>query len=380
MDRPVVDHRGPEFAELTKEILPLLKEVFGTHEGTVVIYPSSGTGAWEAALVNVLSPGERILAFNYGHFSELFARTARNLGYDVEEVPLRWGQELPAEEVEAHLRADDGENPYAAVLVVHNETSTGVTSDVGAIRDAIDAAGHDALLIVDTVSSLASIEVKHDEWRADVTLTGSQKGLMLPPGLALLCVSPRALERGTEGGAPRNFFDWRPIIRDNEAGFFPYTPATLLLFGLREALKMLVEEEGLSNVYARHRSLAEGVRAAVEAWGLRNLCEKPEFYSNTLTAVVVPEGADSDEVIRVARERFGLALGVGLSRIKGRVFRIGHLGALNELEVLGTLGGVEMALIESGVPVELGSGVRAAQQLFTRKPTEVAGDQDRAAV
>ena len=375
MDRPVIDHRSPEFAGLTREILPPLREVFGTREGAVVLYPSSGTGAWEASLVNVLAPGERLMAFNYGHFSALFAQTARNLGYEVDEVPLRWGQELPAEEVERRLREDRGDKPYAAVLVVHNETSTGVTSDVGAIRAAMDAAGHEALLIVDTVSSLASMEFRFDEWRVDVALTGSQKGLMLPPGLGLVCAGPRALARGETGGTPRNFFDWRPIIRDNEAGFFPYTPATLLLYGLREALKMLVEEEGLKAVYTRHQYLADAVRAAVAAWGLSNLCERPEFYSNTLTAVVVPEGTDSDEVVRIARERFGLALGIGLTRIKGKVFRIGHLGALNELEVLGTLGGVEMALAELGVPAELGSGVAAAQRLFARTP-EVAGRRD----
>lgn len=368
MDRPVIDHRGPAFAELTRHILPGLRQVFGTREGAVVIYPSSGTGAWEAALTNVLAPGDRVLAPNHGHFSALFAQTARALGFEVDEVPLRWGQELPAAEVEARLAADRSPRPYGAVLVVHNETSTGVTSDIGAVRAAIDRAGHDALLIVDTVSSLASIEFRFDEWRVDVALTGSQKGLMLPPGLGLLCAGPRALARGETGGSPRNFFDWRPILRDNAAGFFPYTPATLLLFGLREALQMLVVEEGLDAVYARHRSLAEGVRAAVGAWNLAPLCEQPACYSNTLTAVVMPEGIDSDTVIRRALERFGLSLGVGLGRIKGRVLRIGHLGALNELEVLATLGGVELALLESGVPLELGSGVAACQRLFTRQP------------
>ena len=372
MDRAVIDHRGPEFAALTKAILPPLRAVFGTEEGAVVIYPSSGTGAWEAALVNVLAPGERILAFNYGHFSALFAQTARNLGYDVDEVPLRWGQELPAAEVEARLRADQGEHRYAAILVVHNETSTGVTSDIGAIRGALDRAGHDALLIVDTVSSLASIPFQFDAWRVDVALTGSQKGLMLPPGIGIVCAGPRALARSERGGAPRNFFDWRPIIRDNTTGFFPYTPATLLLFGLREALTMLVEEEGLSAVYARHEALATGVRAAVEAWGLENLCENPAHYSHTLTAIVMPAGIDSDQVIRTARERFGLSLGVGLGRIKGKVLRIGHLGALNELEVLATLGGVELALVESGVALELGSGVATCQKCFVRQATGAA--------
>ena len=378
MDRPVIDHRAPAFAELTRAILPPLRQVFGTREGAVVLYPSSGTGAWEASLVNVLAPGERVLAFNHGHFSELFSRTARNLGFEVDEVPLRWGQEVPPAEIEARLRADRGDRPYAAVLVVHNETSTGVTSDIGAIRAAIDAAGHGALLIVDAVSSLASIEFRFDEWRVDVALTGSQKGLMLPPGMAIVCAGPRALARGERGGSPRNFFDWRPIIRDNEAGFFPYTPATLLLYGLREALVMLVEEEGLPQVYARHRFLADGVRAAVAAWGLDNLCENPACVSQTLTAVTMPQGIDSDATIRTARERFGLALGVGLGRIKGRVLRIGHLGALNELEVLGTLGGVEMVLLESGVTLELGSGVAAAQRAFVRPPAERAAYRDEA--
>ena len=366
MDRAVIDHRGPEFAGLTKSLLPPLRNVFGTEEGAVILYPTSGTGAWEASLVNVLSPGERILAFNYGHFSALFAQTARNLGYDVDEVPLRWGQALAPEDVEARLRADSAERPYAAVLVVHNETSTGVMSDVAAIRTAIDRVGHDALLIVDTVSSLASVPFAFDAWGVDVALTGSQKGLMLPPGIGIICAGPRALARAEGGGAPRNFFDWRPILRDNANGFFPYTPATLMLFGLREALTMLVEEEGLDAVYARHHRLASGVRAAVAAWGLNNLCEDPARTSDTLTAIVIPEGIDSDAVIRHARERFDLALGVGLGRIKGRVLRIGHIGALNELEVLATLGGVEMALVECGVSLTLGSGVAAAQQQFVK--------------
>lgn len=367
MDRPVIDHRSPEFAALTRAVLPPMQRVFGTTDGSVVLYPASGTGAWEASLVNVLAPGERVLAFNYGHFSAGFAHAARSLGFVVDEAPLRWGQELPAEEVEARLKADRGRSPYRAVLVVHNETSTGVTSDVGAIRAAMDAAGHEALLIVDAVSSLGSIEFRFDEWRVDVALTGSQKGLMLPPGLGIVCAGPRARAIAERGGSPRHFFDWRPILHDNAAGFYPYTPATLLLFGLREALAMLVAEEGLAAVYARHGRLADGVRAAVDAWGLRNLCERPACVSNTLTAVVVPEGTDSDAVVRRARERFGLDLGMGLGRIKGKVFRIGHLGALNELEVIATLGGVELALLDSGVPLALGSGVAAAQRSFAAR-------------
>ncbi len=364
MDRAVIDHRGPEFAALTQALLPPLRTIFGTEAGAVILYPTSGTGAWEASLVNVLRPGERILAFNYGHFSALFAQTARNLGYLVDEVPLRWGDPLDPQMVEARLREDDGTQPYAALLVVHNETSTGATSDIGAIRAAMERAGHQALLIVDTVSSLASIPFQFDQWQVDVALTGSQKGLMLPPGLGILCAGPRALARAEGGGAPRNFFDWRPILRDNANGFFPYTPATLLLFGLREALTMLVEEEGLPAVYTRHHRLASGVRAAVTAWELVNLCTDPQAVSDTLTAIVLPTAVDSDRVIRHARERFNLALGVGLSQLKGRVLRLGHLGALNELEVLAMLGGVEMALVECGVPLALGSGVAAAQQTF----------------
>ena len=385
MDRPVVDHRGPEFAALTQAILPGLRRVFGTRDGAPVIYPASGTGAWEAALVNVLAPGERVLAFDHGHFSAQFAQTARDLGFEVDLVPLRWGQEVPPEAVEARLGAH---GQYRAVLVVHNETSTGVTSDVGAIRQAIDAAGHDALLIVDGVSSLGSIEFQFDAWRVDVALCGSQKGLMLPPGLGIVCVSPRAQQVAERGGAPRHFFDWRPILRDNAAGFFPYTPATLLLFGLREALEMLMEEEGLQAVYARHRRLADGVRAAVGAWDLGILCERAACYSNALTAVVMPDGIDGDAVIRRARERFALSLGVGLGRLKGRIVRIGHLGALNELEVLGTLGGVELTLRERGVPLTLGAGLAACQRRFVEEtspsgslsaPESVNVSQNRAA-
>ena len=370
MDRAVIDHRGPEFGALVRGLLPDVARVFKSERGKPILYPTSGTGAWEAALVNTLAPGDRVLAFNYGHFSAQFAQAARNLGLVVDEVPLRWGQDLPADDVRSRL-SGDAAGSYKAVLVVHNETSTGVVSDVRAIREAIDAVGHDALLIVDTVSSLASIDYRMDEWGVDLTLTGSQKGLMLPPGMGLLCVAPRALAAGERGGSPRNFFDWRPILEDNVAGFFPYTPATLLLFGLREALDMLFEE-GLEQVFARHARLAEAVRAAVRAWGLEILCEEPRAYSNSLTAVVVPEGVDSGEVIRVARERFNLDLGVGLARIKGKIFRIGHLGALNELEVLATLGGVEMALVEPGVPIGLGSGVAAAQRSFVGQDRSTA--------
>lgn len=362
MDRPVIDHRGPEFAQLVRGLLPDVARVFKSERGKVVLYPASGTGAWEAALVNVLAPGDRVLSVQNGHFSMLFADAARTLGYQVDEVEVEWGRGVPADLIEQKLRADSARG-YKAVLVVHNETSTGATTDVAAIRTAIDAAGHDALLIVDTVSSLGSIDYRMDEWGVDVTLTGSQKGLMLPPGMAFLCVGPRALEVGQTGGSPRNFFDWRRIIEDNAAGFFPYTPATLLLFGLREALDIMFEE-GLENVFARHQRLADGVRAAADAWELRNLCPDPREYSNSLTAVAVPDGVDSGDVIIAARDMFDLSLGVGLSKVKGKIFRIGHLGALNELEVIGTLGGVELALQASGIRVDLGSGVAAAQRSF----------------
>jgi alanine-glyoxylate transaminase/serine-glyoxylate transaminase/serine-pyruvate transaminase len=368
MNRPVVDHRGPEFTELTRAILPALRQVFGTRGGAVVLYPASGTGAWEAALVNVLAPGERVLAFNHGYFSAGFAQTARNLGFAVDEVPLRWGQAVPPAEVAARLSAGHDAHPYSALLLVHNETSTGVTSDVGAVRAAMHAAGHDdALLIVDAVSSLASIDFRFDEWGVDIALTASQKGLMLPPGLGIVCAGPRAIARGATGGSPRNFFDWRPILRDNAAGFFPYTPATLLLFGLREALTMLVEEEGLLAVYARHRRLADGVRAAVRAWGLTTVCEDPACASPTLTAVRLPAAIDADRVRERARARLGLSLGGGLGRLAGTVVRIGHLGALDELEVLAILGGLELALVESGLALTLGSGVAACQHVFLQQ-------------
>ncbi|HEX4743940.1 MAG TPA: aminotransferase class V-fold PLP-dependent enzyme [Candidatus Limnocylindria bacterium] len=358
MDRAVIDHRGPEFAQLVRGLLPDLQRVFRTERGSAILYPTSGTGAWEASLVNVLAPGERVLAFEHGHFSAGFAAAARNLGFNVDLVPLRWGSPVTADAVREHLRPQ-----HAAVLIVHNETSTGVRSDVRGIREALDAARSEALLIVDTVSSLGSMDFRFDEWGVDVALTGSQKGLMLPPGMGIVCASPRAIARGASGGSPRNFFDWRPILQDNAAGFFPYTPATLLLYGLREALDMLLAE-GLEQVFARHRRLADAVRAGVRAWGLAILCDRPDAYSDSLTAVVMPDGTDANAVIARARARYQLALGVGLGQLRGRVFRIGHLGALNELEVLATLGGVELSLRDSGVRVAAGSGVAAAEECF----------------
>lgn len=364
MDSATIDHRSPAFAELTRSLLSDLKSVFKTTQGDVLVYPASGTGAWESALVNTLSPGDRVLAFEIGQFSSLFATSAKNLGYDVELVRCEWGDPVPPEEVEARLRADR-ERRIRAVLVVHNETATGVRSDIPAIRAAMDAAGHDALLIVDAVSSLASLDLRFDEWRIDVAVAGSQKGLMLPPGLGLVCVGPRGLAASQRATTPRSFFDWRPVLRENASGFYPYTPSTNHFYALREALDMLLEE-GLEDVFARHHRLAEGIRAAVRAWPLDFVCTDPRAYSDTVTAVYVPDGVDADRVIRAARERFGLSLGVGLGKLKGRAFRIGHLGNLNELEVTGTLAGTEMALAECGVNVTFGSGVGAAERAFAR--------------
>jgi alanine-glyoxylate transaminase/serine-glyoxylate transaminase/serine-pyruvate transaminase len=363
MDRPVVDHRSPEFAQLTEDVRTGLRRVFGTRDGAPMLYPASGTGASEAALVNVLTPGDRVLVYNYGFFSGGLGAIARRFGYEVDEVEQRWGEAIDPADLEQRLRADSPTNPYRALLVVHNETSTGVTCDIGAIRQAMDAAGHDALLVVDTVSSLASIDFRMDEWRVDILICGSQKGLMLPPGLGILGVSRRALAVAQQGGgSPRHFWDWEPILRENRIGLFPYTPATLMLFGLREALRMLVDEEGLENVYARHARLASGVRAAVHAWNLETVCEDPANASNTITAVRTPPDVDSNQVLKHARERYFLSLGGGIGPLSGQAFRIGHLGSLNELEVLGTIGGIELTFADLGIPVETGSGLVACQR------------------
>jgi alanine-glyoxylate transaminase/serine-glyoxylate transaminase/serine-pyruvate transaminase len=357
MDRPVPDHRGPEMPSLVSEIRTGLRRVFKSERGEPVIFPGSGTGAWEASLVNTLSPGDRVLTFENGHFAKLYAEAARQLGVQVDEVKLRWGDAVTQSDVEANLKPE-----HRAVLIVHNETSTGVTTDLAAVRRGIDRSGRDPLLLVDVVSALGSIDFRMDEWRVDVALTGTQKGLMLPPGSAVLCVGPRALEAAEKSRTPRYFYDWRPVIRDMQQGFFPYTPATLLLFGLREALRML-SEEGLDNVFARHSRLAQATREAVRAWGLSLLASDAARASNSLTAVVLEDG-DSGTVVKVAAERLNLALGVGLGQLRGRVFRIGHLGSLNELEVLATIAGTELALHYSGQPLELGVGVAAAQRFF----------------
>ena len=366
MAQPIIDHRGPRFEALVRDCLDGLKQVFQTEHGHVVLYPGSGTGAWEATIVNTLSPGDRVLACVNGHFATGFARTATAFGVECERLELSYGAGVPAPDVEARLRADAA-HEIRAVLVVHNETSTGVTSNVAAIRQAIDRAQHPALLLVDTVSSLASIDFRMDAWGVDVALSGPQKGLMLPPGMAILAVSERALRASEKARCPRAFWDWQPVLERNRRGQYPYTPATSLLFGLRESLAML-REEGLANVFARHARLAEACRRAVRAWPLELLCRNPAEYSSTLTAVVMPPGIDSDDFVQRAYRRLELSLGIGLGDVKGRVFRIGHLGSVNELDLLGGLAGVELMLAEVGVPLELGRGLGAAQAFLATAP------------
>ncbi len=357
MARPVIDHRGPEFARLTLSIFERLAEVFAT-TAPVVVFPSSGTGGWEAALVNTLSPGDGVLMFETGHFAIMWGEVARRLGLEVELVPGDWRSGVDATVIESRLRAD-ADHRIGAVAVVHNETSTGVASDISAVRRALDRAGHPALLLVDAISSLGSMEYRHDEWGVDVTVAGSQKGLMLPPGLAFNAVGERARAAMAAAQLPRSYWDWRPILSANERGFFPYTPATNLLFGLDEALTMLVMEEGMEAVCRRHRRFAEATRRAVAGWGLGLVARTPEEYSPTLTAVMVPDGCDADALRQIILERFDMSLGTGLGKLQGKAFRIGHLGDLNELALAGTLCGVEMGLGLAQVP-HVSGGVMAA--------------------
>jgi alanine-glyoxylate transaminase/serine-glyoxylate transaminase/serine-pyruvate transaminase len=353
---PTIDHRGPDFSKLTFDVLSALRPVFGT-TGPVVTYPSSGTGAWEAALVNTLSPGDRVLAFETGHFATLWRDLATGLGLDVVFVPGDWRHGVDPDAVRERL--DPG---VKAVCVVHNETSTGVTSRIAEIRRAIDEAGHPALLLVDTVSSLGSIDYRHDEWGVDVTISCSQKGLMLPPGLGFNAVSEKALRAAESASLPRSYWDWRPIIAANERGYFPYTPPTNLLYGLRESLAMLAEE-GLDAVFERHQRHAAATRAVVVGWGLEVLCLDEREHSPVLTAVVVPDGHDADKVRGLILDRFNLSLGTGLGRLAGRVFRIGHLGHLNDVSLAGTLAGVQMGLELAGVPIEP-DGITAALRIL----------------
>ena len=360
LSQPTIDHRGPEFARLGREVLEGLRKVFRT-SGPVLVYPSSGTGAWEAALVNVLSPGDRVLMFETGHFATLWRDVAVRFGLQVDFVPGDWRSGVDPAAVEAGL-SKDAARAIRAVAVVHNETSTGVASRIPEIRKAIDRVGHPALLLVDTVSSLGCMDYRHEEWGVDVTLTGSQKGLMLPPGLGFNAVSPKALAAAKSARLPRSYWDWEPMLRDNQAGYFPYTPATNLLFGLREALAMLLEQ-GLENVFARHARHAEATRRAVRAWGLEITCRNEQEHSNSLTSVMLPAGHDADALRRLILERFDMSLGTGLGKLKGKAFRIGHLGDFNDLMLAGTLSGVEMGLALGGVPFRKG-GVAAALEFL----------------
>src|SRR5499426_1460153 len=362
IDFPTMDHRGPDFAALGKACLAGMKRVFKSTQGEVVIYPASGTGAWEAALVNTLSPGDRVLMAETGHFATLWQKLAGRLGLEVEFLPGDWRHGADPEAIEKRLRADR-DKQLKAVCVVHNETSTGVTSRIGDVRKAIDAAGHPALYMVDTISSLASIHYRHDEWGVDVTVAGSQKGLMLPPGLSFNCISEKARKASAAAKLPRSYWSWDEMLANNKTGYFPYTPATNLLYGLHEALKML-QEEGLANVFARHARHAEATRRAVRAWGLEILCSVPEEYSNSLTTVVMPAGHDADRLRKMILEAYDMSLGTGLGRLAGKVFRIGHLGDFNDLTLAGTLAGVEMGLELAGVPHKKG-GVLAAFEHLT---------------
>ena len=361
MDHPVIDHRGPEFATLTREILDSLALVFKT-SGPVIIFPSSGTGAAEAALVNTLSPGDRVLVFETGHFSQVWRGIAERLGLQVEYVPGNWRLGASDTELESRLAAD-ATHTIKAVVVVHNETSTGVTSRIGALRAAMNRIRHPALLIVDAVSSLGSIDFRQDEWEADVTVVGSQKGLMLPPGLGFNAVSEKAIAASRTAKLARSYWDWRPVLEQNRTGFFPYTPATNLLLGLREALRML-HEEGLQSVFLRHDRHANATRAAVKTWGLEIVCEDPREYSSSMTAFFMPDGHDADRFRSIVLEHFNMSLGVGLSKLAGRVVRIGHLGSFNDLMLAATLSGIEMGLRVAGVPYREG-GVTAALRSLT---------------
>ncbi len=371
MSLPTIDHRGPEFATLGKKVTQGMQAIFKTRH-PVVIYPASGTGAWEAALVNVLSPGDHVLMYESGHFASLWARMATRLGLSTELLAYQgaddqlpqapsWRRGVQADLIEERL-TNDPEHRIQAVCVVHNETSTGVTSDIAAVRRAIDAARHPALLMVDSISGLASADFRHDEWGVDVTVSGSQKGLMLPPGISFNALSPRALEASKSARLPKAFFAWDEIVEMNKTGYFPYTPSTNLLYGLSEALDMIADE-GLEAVFARHQRWAAGVRAAVSAWGLAIQCADPAVYSPVLTGVIMPAGVDADAVRALIYERFDLSLGTGLGKVKGRMFRIGHLGDSNDLTLMATLAGCEMGLKLAGVGLQ-GSGVQAAMDYF----------------
>ena len=372
MDQPVIDHRGPEFAQLGLDVLQGMQAIFQTKR-PVIIYPSSGTGACEAALVNTLSPGDRVLIFETGQFSQIWRGIAGKIGLNVEYVPGNWRRGASPAELEARLAADP-QHSFQAVVVVHNETSTGAFSRIPEIRRVMNGLRHPALLIVDAISSLAAMDYLHDEWEVDVSVCGSQKGLMVPPGLAFNAISEKALAASQRARLPKSYWDWQDMLKHNQTGYFPYTPATNLLYALREAVRML-QEEGLPNVFQRHDRYAEATRAAVRAWGLEIVCEEPLEYSSAMTAVFTPEGHNADALRKIILENFDMSLGTGLGKLAGRAFRIGHLGSFNDLMLAGTLCGVEMGLRLAGVPHREGGVVAALQSLAPAGPSRqpVAG-------
>lgn len=362
MDRAMEDHRSSAFPELSTGLFRDLKKIFKTADGQAFIFPATGTGGWEAALANTLSPGDRVLTARYGQFSHLWIDLAQRIGLDVQVLEVEWGEGAPPDRIEEALAADT-QHRIKGVLVVHNETATGVTSDVAAVRRAMDAARHPAMLYVDGVSSIASIDFRMDEWRVDLAITGSQKGLMLPAGLGIVCASPRALAAREQAKCARVFFDFGDMIKANAVGYFPYTPSLPLLYGLRTSLDLMFAE-GLETIFARHHRLAEGVRAAVRAWGLELCARAPKWHSDTVSAIMVPPSFNGADVIDVAFRRYNLALGAGLARVAGKLFRIGHLGDLNELMLLGAIAGAEMAMRDVGIQVAPGSGVAAAAEYY----------------
>ena len=362
MDRAVIDHRGPEFAEISKSVLEKLKSVFKT-TAPVIMYPGSGTGAWESAIVNTLNVGDKVLFFETGEFSIRWYHQAKDLKIDAEIVPGDWRHGIDPKVVAERLAADK-DKKIKAVCVLHNETSTGIVNNIGEIRKAIDSVNHPALFMVDVISSLASIDYRHEEWKVDVTVGGSQKGLLLPPGLSFNAISHKALEASKKATMPKHYWDWHAMLENNKTGFYPYTPATTLIYGLDEALDMLMEE-GLDNVFARHARLAEATRLAVKAWGLEILCKNPAEYSNTLTTVLLPEGYDADNLRKTILDEYNMSLGASFNKVKGKVFRIGHLGDLNEIMLMGVLSGVEMGLTKAKVPFKAG-GIMAALQYLSK--------------
>jgi alanine-glyoxylate transaminase/serine-glyoxylate transaminase/serine-pyruvate transaminase len=360
MSYPTIDHRGPDFAEISRRVLDRIKRIFKTTQ-PVVMYPASGTGAWEAAIVNTLNPGDKILMFETGQFSYLWAEQAKKFSLIVDFVPGDWRHGADHKIVKQKL-SEDKEHKIKALLVLHNETATGITSNIEKIRKAIDSAKHPALLLVDTISSLASIDYRHDEWKVDVTIAGSQKGLLLPPGLSFNAISQKALNAYSKSTMQKSYWDWKPMLENNRNGFFPYTPAINLVFGLDEALNILMEE-GLENIFKRHARLAEATRIAVKAWGLEILAKNPEEYSSTITAVLLPDGYDADDLRKMILDDFNMSLGMGLNKIKGKVFRIGHLGDFNDLMLAGVLAGVEMGLKKNKIPYKPGGLMSAIDYL-----------------